>query len=154
MSMKTSKEIKKEKEVKAKAKHDKQVAKTELHKKKKQEAEVKKVAKAKNKKAEHAAKVKAKETAKIEAKKKAKPSVLKKKPVKKVVRVKKDLTYKQYHVSFSKIHRGWCVRAAGSTKALRVFDTQAEAIEYAKYVSENQDGSIRVHSLKGRIRKK
>ena len=38
-------------------------------------------------------------------------------------------------------------------KALKIFKTQKEAIDYAKGVAKNQEGSIRVHSKAGKLRK-
>ncbi len=57
-----------------------------------------------------------------------------------------------YHVS----HRNdkkWQVKFANGKKAIKLFDTQAEAIVFAKKLAKAQDGSIRIHSLTGRIRK-
>ena len=60
---------------------------------------------------------------------------------------------KNYHISQRKEDGKWQVKAAGAEKALKLFDTQAEAIEYAKVVSENQDGNITIHKKDGKIRK-
>lgn len=60
---------------------------------------------------------------------------------------------KVYHVSQHPSTNKWQVKLAKGEKALKLFNTQAEAIEYAKEVAEMQQGSIRVHSLNGRIRK-
>ena len=57
-----------------------------------------------------------------------------------------------YHVSKREDGK-WQVRFANGKKAIKLFDTQAEAIVFAKKLAKSQDGSIRVHSLKGRIRK-
>ena len=38
-------------------------------------------------------------------------------------------------------------------KALKLFDTQAQAIEYAKKVADNQEGNITIHKKDGKIRK-
>ena len=38
-------------------------------------------------------------------------------------------------------------------KAIKLFATQAEAIEYAKKLAENQDGSISIHKKDGKMRK-
>jgi len=59
---------------------------------------------------------------------------------------------KAYHIS-QHPSGNWQVKASGSNKALKLFKTQAEAIAYAKIVAKNQDSSIRVHSMEGKIRK-
>ena len=43
--------------------------------------------------------------------------------------------------------------AENGQKAIKLFNTQAEAIVFAKKLAKSQEGSIRVHSVKGRIRK-
>ncbi len=58
-----------------------------------------------------------------------------------------------YHISKRKEDSMWQVKFANGKKAIRLFNTQAEAIVFAKKLAKSQDGSIRVHSLKGRIRK-
>jgi hypothetical protein len=77
-----------------------------------------------------------------------------KKPVKKVAKkIAKKPAKKVYHIS----HRpdgGWQVTFPGSEKALKLFKTQAEAIDYAEGVAKNQGSSISIHSKKGAIRKK
>lgn len=39
------------------------------------------------------------------------------------------------------------------TALLKLFDTQAEAIAFAKEKAENQDGAITIHKKDGKIRK-
>lgn len=58
-----------------------------------------------------------------------------------------------YHISKRREDSMWQVKFANGKKAIKLFDTQAEAIVFAKKLAKSQDGSIRVHSLKGRIRK-
>lgn len=65
---------------------------------------------------------------------------------------KKKRNYKAYHISKHPTLDKWQVKATGSNKALKLFDTQEQAIQYAKQVAKNQGVSIRVHSKKGRIR--
>ena len=52
----------------------------------------------------------------------------------------------------------WEVKFAGGQKAIKLFNTQKEAIEYTKKMAENQDGAMLVHNSKGankgRIKKK
>jgi hypothetical protein len=47
----------------------------------------------------------------------------------------------------------WQVKLAAGQKAIKLFPTQEEAIAYAKGLVKTQGGSIRVHSLKGKMRK-
>lgn len=61
--------------------------------------------------------------------------------------------YRIYHVSKRASDDKWQVKFAKGSKAIKLFRTQAEAIEYAKKLAESQNGSIRVHSVKGKIRK-
>ena len=57
-----------------------------------------------------------------------------------------------YHIS-KREDKMWQVKFANGKKAIKLFNTQAEAIIFAKQLAKSQDGSIRVHSLKGKIRK-
>ena len=57
-----------------------------------------------------------------------------------------------YHIS-KRDDKMWQVKFANGKKAIKLFSTQAEAIVFAKKLAKSQEGSIRVHSLKGRIRK-
>ena len=59
-----------------------------------------------------------------------------------------------YHIARSKfVSRSWQVKLAGGEKAIKIFPTQAEAIDYAKRLVRSQGGSIRIHSMKGQLRK-
>lgn len=58
-----------------------------------------------------------------------------------------------YHISKRRSDGLWQVRFANGKRAIKLFKTQAEAIVFAKKLALSQDGSIRVHSVKGRIRK-
>lgn len=51
--------------------------------------------------------------------------------------------------------REWKVFIQGSTKVIKLFDTQLEALNYAKHLCENKnDGSyVLLHGLNGKIRK-
>ena len=57
-----------------------------------------------------------------------------------------------YHIS-KREDKMWQVKFANGKKAIKLFNTQAEAIVFAKKLAKSQEGSIRVHSLKGKIRK-
>lgn len=61
--------------------------------------------------------------------------------------------YRIYHVSKRASDGKWQVKFAKGQRAIKLFKTQAEAIEFAKKLAESQNGSIRVHSVKGKIRK-
>jgi len=61
-----------------------------------------------------------------------------------------------YHVSKRENDgREWKVFIQGSTKVIKLFDTQLEALEYAKQLCKNKDdGSyVVLHRLDGKIRK-
>lgn len=58
-----------------------------------------------------------------------------------------------YHVAKQGDSGKWRVRLATGQKAIKLFDTQAQAIDYAKSLVRTRGGSIRVHSLKGKLRK-
>ena len=63
-----------------------------------------------------------------------------------------------YHVSKrgeSKADREWKVFIQGSDKVIKLFDTQEEALKYAKDLADNKnDGStVMLHGLDGKIRK-
>jgi hypothetical protein len=45
------------------------------------------------------------------------------------------------------------VKFANGKKALKLFNTQAEAISFAEEKADNQDGSITIHKVNGKIRK-
>ena len=57
-----------------------------------------------------------------------------------------------YHISHRK-DKKWQVKFANGKKAIKLFNTQAEAIVFAKKLAKAQDGSIRIHSVSGKIRK-
>ncbi len=61
-----------------------------------------------------------------------------------------------YHVSKrDNDGREWKVFIQGSDKVIKLFDTQVDALEYAKQLAENKnDGSsVVLHGLNGKIRK-
>ncbi len=57
-----------------------------------------------------------------------------------------------YHISKHSSGQ-WQIKLATSDKVIKVLPTQAEAIAYAKGLVESRGGSVRVHSVKGKIRK-
>ena len=60
---------------------------------------------------------------------------------------------KMYHVSSRKKDKKWQVKGANDDKAIKLFDTQAEAIEYAKKLAKAQEASISIHKRDGKMRK-
>lgn len=63
-----------------------------------------------------------------------------------------------YHISQNKEPRQksyklWRVRLEQSEKTIKFFNTQGEAIEYAENLAKNNNGSIVIHMLDGKIRK-
>jgi len=59
---------------------------------------------------------------------------------------------KDQHVT--RHEEGWAVRGAGNGKATAVFRTQAEAIDAARQIAQNQRSELLVHGRDGRIRSK
>ena len=59
---------------------------------------------------------------------------------------------KVYHISLREDGK-WQVKFAKGEKVIKTFATQKEAIDYAKKLAENQDGSISIHKKDGKIRK-
>ncbi len=81
-------------------------------------------------------------------------------PAKKVIvttPVKKTSSAKTiYHVSKrDNDGREWKVFIEGSEKVIKLFKTQAEALDYAKSLIKNKDdgSSVKLHGLDGKIRK-
>ena len=67
-------------------------------------------------------------------------------------KTKENAIAKTYHIA-KRADGKWQVKLANGQIAIKLFATQNEAIEYAEKLAKNQDGSIRVHSVKGKIRK-
>ncbi|MDE7083352.1 MAG: DUF2188 domain-containing protein [Clostridia bacterium] len=62
-------------------------------------------------------------------------------------------TTKTYHVSKRKDENMWQVKAAGGAKAIKLFKTQKEAIDFCKTLADNQDANIMIHKEDGSFRK-
>ena len=100
-------------------------------------------------------KVEAKKKAEASKKAPAKKAPAKKEPVanasaKKAAKpapAKKEAT-RTYHV-VKRSDGKWEVKFAGGQKAIKLFDTQKEALEYSKVMAKNQGGSMLVHNSKG-----
>lgn len=60
---------------------------------------------------------------------------------------------KVYHVTKRKDGR-WQVKGAASEKAIKIFDSYAEAVEYTKNMAANQDASIKLHRASGAFSKR
>ncbi|MDE5715903.1 MAG: DUF2188 domain-containing protein [Anaeroplasmataceae bacterium] len=61
-----------------------------------------------------------------------------------------------YHVSKRDNNgREWKVFIQGSTRVIKLFDTQAEALAYAKSLCKNKNdgGTVMLHGLDGKMRK-
>ena len=87
-----------------------------------------------------------------------KPAPAKKAAPKKSAGEKKDApAYRTYHL-VKRDDGKWEVKFAGGQKAIKLFNTQKEAVEYAKVLAENQGGTYLIHNSKGankgRIQKK
>ncbi len=54
----------------------------------------------------------------------------------------------------SNVKGGWDVKKSGADRASKHFDTQDEAIQWAKTVAKNQKAELYVHSKDGKIREK
>ena len=66
---------------------------------------------------------------------------------------KADNDEKVYHISKRREDHMWQVKAEGSSRALKKFFTQEEAVEYAKNVAKNNDGRIVIHKVDGSFKK-
>ncbi len=66
--------------------------------------------------------------------------------------VAKKPTVKNYHISLRPDGK-WQVKLSKGGKAIKLFDTQAEAIAFAKARAKSQDGHITIHKVDGKIRK-
>lgn len=60
---------------------------------------------------------------------------------------------KVYHISKRKDDGKWQIKAAGGARAIKLFNTQAEAIDYAKTLAGKQDANIVIHKTDGSFRK-
>jgi len=49
---------------------------------------------------------------------------------------------------------GWSVRKSGATRASRNFETQREAITYARSSARHSHGELYIHRTDGRIRER
>jgi hypothetical protein len=49
---------------------------------------------------------------------------------------------------------GWAVKGEGNEKPTKIFDTQKEAIDFARQIAINQEAELVIHNKEGRIRDK
>ena len=49
---------------------------------------------------------------------------------------------------------GWAVKGAGNEKATSVHSTQAQAIQEAKQIAQNQQSEMLIHGKNGQIRER
>ena len=93
----------------------------------------------------HDKKEKSKPTAKKLSKKELNKSTTKIHPPKKA----SDDSKRVYHVSKREDGK-WQVKFAGGEKAIKLFKTQKEALDYSKEMTKNQKGALLVHNSKGK----
>lgn len=60
---------------------------------------------------------------------------------------------KVYHITKRLSDGKWQIKFNKGKKAIKLFDTQVQAIEYAKALAQNQEGSIMIHKEDGTFRK-
>ena len=108
------------------------------------------VKKAAKKPAPKKAPVKAAPAKKAPAKK---PAPAQKKPAPKKAAPAKEAT-RVYHVVKRKEDGKWAVKYAGGEKAIKLFNTKAEAEAYTKTMAENQGGVMLTHASKGKSKGK
>ncbi len=63
-----------------------------------------------------------------------------------------DTDKKVYHISKRKDDGKWQIKAEGGAKAIKLFYTQQEAIDYAKAIADNQPARVVVHKMDGSFR--
>ncbi len=77
---------------------------------------------------------------------------------KSVISEKQQLVNSKYHVSQNKdaksdYFKQWRVRKEGSSKTIKYFKTQGEAIVFAEDLADKNDTTVVIHKLDGSIRK-
>ena len=60
---------------------------------------------------------------------------------------------KVYHITKRKTDGKWQIKFNNGKKAIKLFDTQVQAIDYAKALAQNQEASIMIHKEDGTFRK-
>lgn len=87
------------------------------------------------------------------SKKSASSGPVKKSPRKKTSTKKappkpRNINYRTYHL-VKRSDGKWEVKFAGGQKAIKLFNTQKEALDYSHKMADNQKGSVLVHNSKG-----
>ena len=59
-------------------------------------------------------------------------------------------TGKRYHISKRQEDGKWQVRLAGGSRAIKLFNTKAEAVAYTENMADNQDAGFLIHPSKGK----
>lgn len=72
----------------------------------------------------------------------------------KEVEKKEKPSFRNYIVSKRSEDNKWQVKFMGGEKAIKLFDTKAEAVEYTKKMAENQDGTVLIKPSKGKMKGK
>ncbi len=137
------------------------VAKEEPKKveRKEEKKEEEKPVKAEVKPAEAEATTTKPETVKAEKKAEPAPKKVEKKatpaPKKEEVKPAPAAPKKERQTNYHVVLKGdkWQVKRENAAKALKNFDTQQEAIDYAKEKAENQGNQVVIHKTDGKIRK-
>jgi hypothetical protein len=65
-----------------------------------------------------------------------------------------DLMSRQTHHVIPSLSGGWSVRKGGASRASKVFETQVEAIDYAKILAKKSSSVLYIHREDGTIREK
>lgn len=60
---------------------------------------------------------------------------------------------KVYHITKRAVDGKWQIKFSKGKKAIKLFETQAEAIEYARVLAQHQEASIMIHKEDGTFRK-
>lgn len=63
------------------------------------------------------------------------------------------MTKKNQHVAPNSSGQ-WSVKKTGSSKATKVFASQAEAVEFARHIAKNNASELYIHKKDGTIREK
>lgn len=88
------------------------------------------------------------------AKKAATTTKVAEKPTAKKETAEKKAPSKAYHLSKREEDGKWAIKLAKGEKVIKLFNTKAEALEYANKLSDNQDATLRVHASKGKSKGK
>ena len=67
---------------------------------------------------------------------------------------KKGYTPHNYRVVYDKEAKIWRLKKDGAKRVIKNFDTKAEALEYAKRISEKNEMGLTVHKKDGKFQKK